>query len=237
MGARRDAPGVARVTPGVAAALVVATVLLSGPGGRRRLRPPKRSRRRLPRPALAIAAVAATGGTLLLGPVGVLVSALGLGFALNQRRRRASRPLGSDLALSLDVMAGCLAAGASMHSALEAARVAAPAQVARAFAAAAAGLTRGEDPDSVWLQVCTDVPELDTVGRLCARAAATGAPVAAELHRIASAHRLSLVTSQRRRLQRASVWLVLPLGLCFLPAFVLVGVVPLVAGALPAMSR
>jgi len=33
---------------------------------------------------------------------------------------------------------------------------------------------------------------------------------------------------RRRRLERAGVWLVLPLGLCFLPAFALVAVVPVV---------
>jgi pilus assembly protein TadC len=36
----------------------------------------------------------------------------------------------------------------------------------------------------------------------------------------------------QERVARASVWVVLPLGLCFLPAFVLVGVVPIVMGLL-----
>jgi len=84
------------------------------------------------------------------------------------------------------------------------------------------------------LRFGSDVPEFAAVGRLCSRAAVTGAAVAAELHRVAAAQRTALDTSRRRRLQRASVWLVLPLGLCFLPAFVLVGVVPLVVGAMPA---
>jgi tight adherence protein B len=35
--------------------------------------------------------------------------------------------------------------------------------------------------------------------------------------------------------RRASVWLVVPLGLCFLPAFVLLAVVPLVIGLVPAL--
>lgn len=124
-----------------------------------------------------------------------------------------------------------------MPSALAAARTAAPMRVTLAFANAAAALGRGVDPTATWTQVGVEVPELVAVARLCARAAVSGASIADELHRMAAAHRAALDASRRRRLQRASVWLVLPLGLCFLPAFVLVGVVPLVVGALPGGLR
>jgi hypothetical protein len=39
----------------------------------------------------------------------------------------------------------------------------------------------------------------------------------------------------QHRVRQASVWLVVPLGLCFLPAFILVAVVPLVVGLLPSL--
>ena len=192
----------------------------------------------MPRKALLAVVLLATCATLLLGPVALLLTVVTVGVGLVLRQRRAATsPGAADLAVALDVLAGCLSAGASMPSALSAAQVAAPVRVSDVFATAALALERGEEANATWAQACSDVPELTAVGRLCARAASTGAPVAAELHRIAAAHRTSLTTSRRRRLERAAVWLVLPLGLCFLPAFVLVGVVPLVLGVLPGAAR
>lgn len=221
----------------VSAAAVAMTMLVSRPGARMRLRMPT-TRIAHPRRRLLVAVVVpAVAATLLLGPtalaaMGVLVAVLVV------RRMRAGTPVGcATFALTLDVMAGCLAAGASMPAALAAAQVAAPESARESFAAAALALSRGDDPAQTWLQFGADVPELAAVSRLCSRAASTGAAVAAELHRIAAAQRISLDTARRRRLQRASVWLVLPLGLCFLPAFVLVGIVPLVTGVIPATLR
>jgi pilus assembly protein TadC len=50
----------------------------------------------------------------------------------------------------------------------------------------------------------------------------------------------SRLRSRRRaaaehRVRQAAVWLVVPLGLCFLPAFVLVAVVPIVIGLFPSL--
>jgi pilus assembly protein TadC len=62
------------------------------------------------------------------------------------------------------------------------------------------------------------------------RAAASGAPVAETLTRLAddsrAAARVAAVTAARR----VGVQVVAPLGLCFLPAFVLLGIVPVIAG-------
>ena len=222
------------MTPAPAALAVAAMVLLSGRGPRRRLQLPRRRGSRRPRRAILAAVVCAAAGILALGPVVVAVTGVVVALLVARRGLRSAAPIGSaDLALALDVLASCLAAGASMPAALAAARIPAPSRVANAFAVAAVALGLGDEPGAVWMKVGSDVPELAAVSRLCSRAAATGAPISGELHRLAAAQRASLDTSRRRRLQRASVWLVLPLGLCFLPAFVLVGVVPLVMGAIP----
>ena len=170
----------------------------------------------------------------LLGSRAVAASLVVAAVAAGARLLRRAKPTApSELALTLDVLGGCLAAGASMPSALRAARTVSTDRVSTVFDVVAVALQGGQDPDTTWARVGAEVPELAAVGRLCARAASTGAPVAAELHRMAASHRTAINARRHRQLQRASVWLVLPLGSCFLPAFVLVGVVPLVVGALP----
>jgi Flp pilus assembly protein TadB len=179
--------------------------------------------------AVAVASVGTAAAVALVVVVTVLV--------VRRRRRDRARVSPADLALTVDVLGGCLAAGASTPAAVAAAGVGAPADVAATLAAASLALSRGEDPAVAWSAVEKCVPQLAAVARLCSRAATTGAATADELHRIAAALRAAGDVSRRRRLQQASVWLVLPLGLCFLPAFVLVGVVPLIVGTLPGLSR
>ena len=159
------------------------------------------------------------------------------GSLARRRSGSASRVTTAELAVALDVLAGCLGAGVAMPSALGAAAAAAPPGVAASLRLAAAALGRGDDPVRTWARLAEAAADLDPVARLCSRAAVTGAAVADEVHRTADALRSAADTTRRRRLQRASVWLVLPLGLCFLPAFVLVGVVPLVAGLVPGLLR
>jgi hypothetical protein len=62
------------------------------------------------------------------------------------------------------------------------------------------------------------------------RAAESGAAGAREIHRVSARLRSQRRAELSNRAQRAATWVVLPLGLCFLPAFVLVGVVPLALG-------
>jgi Flp pilus assembly protein TadB len=156
------------------------------------------------------------------------------------RRRRAVTPAqagAGELSLCLDLLAGALACGSAPSTALRAATSAAPKSVARSLTAAATALSAGEPPATTWAAVAAEVPALAEAARVCARAAVTGSAVADELHRLADAARSRSHAERRRRLQRAAVWLVLPLGVCFLPAFVLVGVVPVIIGSVPALLR
>jgi hypothetical protein len=65
-----------------------------------------------------------------------------------------------------------------------------------------------------------------------AAASAAGPAAAPEISRAAERLRMRGNAEAQRRIARAGVWVVLPLGLCFLPAFVLVGVVPVAVGLL-----
>jgi len=137
------------------------------------------------------------------------------------------------LALAIELMAACLEAGVPLPAALDAAATVADAAAAEAFASTAAALRRGGDA-AAWASCAAD-PRLAAVVRICRRSATSGAAVAEELRRLAGELRRTNQAQRRRRAQRASVWVVLPLGLCFLPAFLLLTVVPIVVALLPTL--
>jgi Flp pilus assembly protein TadB len=64
------------------------------------------------------------------------------------------------------------------------------------------------------------------------RSAESGAALSRALTRCADDLRAQSRDRAQVRLQRSAVWLVLPLGLCFLPAFLLAGLVPVVLAVL-----
>jgi hypothetical protein len=66
--------------------------------------------------------------------------------------------------------------------------------------------------------------------RALARATTTGAPLAAGVRELAAEMRERARWAALEQARRAGVRAVGPLAACFLPAFVLLGVVPVVAG-------
>jgi len=136
-------------------------------------------------------------------------------------------------ALAVDLIAACLEAGVALPAALAAGSAVADDTRREALAAAASALRRGAG-DAAWAACATD-PQMGAVVRICRRVGTTGAAVADDLRRLAGEQRRAHQAYRRRLAQRAAVWVVLPLGLCFLPAFLLLSVVPVVAALLPAL--
>jgi hypothetical protein len=71
-------------------------------------------------------------------------------------------------------------------------------------------------------------PALSVLREAVRMAALAGLPPAALTRRAASEERRRLGAARRRAIRRLEVILVLPVGLCLLPAFVLLGVIPVV---------
>jgi pilus assembly protein TadC len=96
----------------------------------------------------------------------------------------------------------------------------------------AAALEVGTPPDRAWAALSGghDDDPLAAAARALARAAEGGAPVAAAVSRLADDARRRARADGEAAARRVGVVAVAPLGLCFLPAFVLLGVVPVVAG-------
>ena len=189
-----------------------------------------------------VAACALIGGALALLlplpiglPLGLAAAATGprlLRRLEPQRERRARERLLQDLPLALDLLASCLAGGAPLPGAARAVAVALPGPVGSRLATVAAALDVGSPPAEAWMHLCgtsTGDP-LEPAARALARAADGGAPVAHAVSRLAADARADSAARDEEAARRVGVLVVAPLGLCFLPAFVLLGVVPVVVG-------
>ncbi|MEU5858527.1 type II secretion system F family protein [Nocardiopsis dassonvillei] len=223
----------------VAAVLGAACVwVLLGGGTARGLRPPSRAPAgpglpvRLLGPPLA-GAFALTVAVALFGAVGGLVVA-GVCAALWVRARRSAGsrsqrlPVTADLPVVIGLLASGIRAGATVPACLTAVSRATRGRLGEELAAVAEQLRLGAAPAEAWRRPALPEP-LVPVGRDLARAADTGAPVADLLDRHAVDLRRTLRARGTARLERLGVLVVAPLGLCFLPAFVLIGIVPMAA--------
>jgi hypothetical protein len=216
------------------ALLAAALLLLPGPGAREpdpRPRPPRRPSIRM---LQAVAGGAsAIGCVLLLGPVRgaatALVFAPGAALAVTRLASRTGRsPPDASLALALDLAAAMLRAGQPITAALGAA--APVTSTAAPGLLRAAGLLRlGAPAADAWAESAAD-PVLAPVARLACRSADSGIRLAAGFEQLAADVRAQLRSAARSRAHRAGIWAIAPLGLCFLPAFVCLGIVPVMIG-------
>lgn len=193
-------------------------------------------------PALAALGAAAAVALFAGGSVGlVLGAAAGLvtyGFVRRMeppavRRRRES--LVADLPHVVDLLASCLAAGQAPGAAIDEVVAVVQPPLREELAAVSARLRLGVDPLAVWRDVAAH-PQLGTWGRCMLRAVDSGASVAEAMVRLADDLRRDSRASVEARARAVGVRSALPLGVCLLPAFVLLGVVPLVAGSLSVLS-
>ncbi len=185
------------------------------------------------RRSLAGAAGAATG--LLLG--GVLGVLAGIAVAVaTERLLRRTQPHDDaalraavlrDLPGACDLLGVCLAAGLPVGGALQAVGSALPEPLGPRLQGVAALYRLGAEPRRAWAD---SVPELSALGRTMVRAGESGASVASALAALASDTRAAARAQVDADVRRAGVWVLAPLGLCFLPAFLCLGVVPLVLG-------
>lgn len=166
-------------------------------------------------PGALLGALAAVGAARVL-------PADGAGTAADRRGL-----LVRDLPVTCELLSVCLAAGLPVGGALAAVSGAVPGPVGRELATVAGLYRLGAGPRRAW----ADVPdELAGMGRVLVRAGESGAAVVVGLRALAADSRAAARAATEAAVRRAGVWILAPLGLCFLPAFVCLGVVPLVLG-------
>jgi pilus assembly protein TadC len=189
-------------------------------------------------PVGSAVAVGAVVG-VLAGFVGGLVFGFAVGsaatFVLLRRGAHSGRsgaPVGSvgrQLPAALDLLAACLAAGAAPAPALAAVGEAFDGEVGDMLSAVARLSMLGAPVETAWAKCLSD-PRWAPIARAVIRAHHSGAALTDVLVHLADDRRRALRTDAQAGAERAGIAIVLPLGACFLPAFVLVGVVPVVAG-------
>lgn len=152
-----------------------------------------------------------------------------------QERKRKSSDVGRSDEISLqasvvaDVLAATLAAGAPIEAALRGAAEASDQPTRGHLQRVVSALEWGADPHQAWAALLDD-PGFAPVARVVVRSHTTGASMSDALESAAVALRKTHVTAVEARARAAGVRSVAPLALCFLPAYLLVGVVPVVAG-------
>ncbi len=151
-----------------------------------------------------------------------------------QRRLRSEKPSASDpfaTASAFDVLAVCLSAGLTVPEAAGATASFAPSAL-RAILQRAADLLRlGADPDVAWQSPGQKAGDgCESLTRLARRSASSGSALATGVAELAEQERQDVTHAAAAAAERAGVLIAGPLGLCFLPAFVCLGIVPVVAG-------
>lgn len=128
-----------------------------------------------------------------------------------------------------DLVAAALDAGLAPMAALAAASTAWPAELRDVVRRMDAMAELGDDPAAVWRLLADDVT-LGPLGEALLRADRSGAPVAASVRVLADEARRDERAERLERARRVGVRTAAPLGVCFLPSFLLVAVVPTVVG-------
>ncbi|HEX5541064.1 MAG TPA: type II secretion system F family protein [Micromonospora sp.] len=232
---------VAACLMGAAAAAVAFPNLRPG-GSLRRLRrlqghPPTRRRRPVPiRLAAGFSGLAAA--VIIGGGPGLVAGALvavGLDRLLRRLESAADRSRrlreAADLPLAADLLAATLRSGAPLDRAVSAVADALAGPLGQRLGTVGRALHLGGRPEEAWAHL-SPVPGAERMMNAATRSSASGAALAGALTRLAEDLRADRATAAEAAARQAGVLIVLPLGLCFLPAFILAGLVPVIVAVL-----
>jgi pilus assembly protein TadC len=136
-----------------------------------------------------------------------------------------------DLPLAADLLAAALRSGAPTGRAVEAVATALGGPLGARLAQVGRALRLGATADEAWAYLAP-VAGAERLIRAAVRSSDSGAALAGALARLADDLRAGRGVAAEARARRAGVLIVLPLGLCFLPAFVLAGLLPVIVAVL-----
>lgn len=186
------------------ASLLVAAALMTAPA-------PARPRSRLPRARAATRAAGDSGATRWL------------------RRGADTGNQRLELAGAWELLAACLRAGMPVAVAARAVAEGLSAPAGPALRRTAELLALGADSTQAW-QPALECPATARLARSARRSGRGGSALAGSVTRLAAELRADAAQQAEARAQRAGVLIAAPLGLCFLPAFLAIGVAPVLIG-------
>ncbi|GAA1482565.1 type II secretion system F family protein [Gordonia sinesedis] len=158
--------------------------------------------------------------------------------------RRGDDPFA--VAAAFDLFAVCLRAGLPVAAAARAVAETAPPSLAEPLTGTAELLELGADPERAWAtadredspsgrrprgrDTISAAVSFDSLAMLARRSARAGSALSAGVAELAADTRRQAHDEALARAERAGVMVSGPLGLCFLPAFICLGIVPVVIG-------
>ncbi|WP_233512396.1 type II secretion system F family protein [Micromonospora deserti] len=147
--------------------------------------------------------------------------------AVRERRLREA----DDLPLAADLLAAAMRAGAPVDHSVLAVAEALDGPLADRLGRVGRMLRLGGGPEEAWSHLGS-VPGAERLAAAALRTSNSGAALAGALSRLADDLRADRAIAAEAAARRAGVLIVLPLGLCFLPAFILAGLVPVIVAVL-----
>jgi len=187
--------------------------------------------------AICLAVSNVVGGlgwwTWLGWPVITMVGALLLGGLESRSARRRREELISDTPQALELMATCLAAGMPVRLAGRAVADAFDSALSEDLGRVLALVELGVSDADAW-RTLQDHPQLGPAAQDLSRSVESGTMMVEALRRHAAAAREARRAAQVIRARSVGVRSVLPLMICFIPSFLLLGVVPTVVSSLVA---
>ena len=164
---------------------------------------------------------------------GVAWWAIGRAEPAGLRRRREAET--RDLPALVHLLASALETGADLPGALRLVCDALPGAAAEALEGVPSRLELGLDAEAAWKPVL-ERRGLAPLARSLVRAARSGSAVGPEIDRLARDLHEQSRNAVEERARTVGVRAAVPLGLCLLPSFVVLGVVPVAAGLLRSLA-
>ncbi|MEU2660681.1 type II secretion system F family protein, partial [Streptomyces sp. NPDC007325] len=167
--------------------------------------------------------------TALFGGLAAGLGGVDDGYAEPGEVPAVDREAARQLPQAADLLAACASAGAGPGEAAEAVGRSMGGPLGERLLRTAAELRLGAEPAEVWGRFGA-IPGAEGLARCMERAGVSGAPAADAVARHAAGLRAASARTATARARRAQVLISAPVGLCFLPAFLAVGVAPVVIG-------
>jgi Flp pilus assembly protein TadB len=210
--------------------------LRSPPGPERPLRDVTRGRRQ----RFVVAAAPAASALLLvigLGWWGIPVAAavgvasyLVLGRLVSAEAERQQERVVAQLPQACDLLAVALEAGLPLRRAVDVIAEVLGGPLGGLLAELAAKVRLGVEEAQAWHELGATQPVLAALGREVARTVGSGVALSRSLRALGAESRKDAAAAAQVRARKVGVRSVLPLMVCFLPAFLLLGVVPIIGG-------
>ena len=148
--------------------------------------------------------------------------------------RRARSEVRRELPQVVQLLGITLGAGASVPSALGHVSTALPGRASESLRLARARLGVGVPPEQVWSDLAAQ-SGLEPLGRALSRADSSGVRITDAVRRLADDLAREQALEVEDKARTVGIRAALPLGLCLLPAFLVVGIVPVIAASLESL--